>query len=378
MIIGLDASNIREGGGVTHLTELLAAAEPNTHGFERVVVWSGAKTLAKIADRDWLIKIHDPLLDRGLVFRTLWQRFRLKRLAEQAGCEVLFVPGGSDSCGFKPQITMSRNLLPFEGAELRRVGWSMSVFRLLLLRLTQSRTFRKADGVIFLTRYARDVVLRATGPLPGQIAAIMHGIDPRFACPPRPQRKREEFDKSAPCRILYVSKVSAYKHQWHVAEAVARLRGAGFHVTLDLIGPPGSGSPRLNATIMRLDPSGSFIRYHGAVPYEELHRYYANAEIGVFASSCEAFGQILTESMSAGLPIACSNRSAMPEILGDAGVYFDPENPADIAGSIRRLIESPELRLNKAALAYERSRQLSWKRCADETFGFISSAAKGL
>src|SRR5882672_752744 len=147
MRIGIDASNLRAGGGITHVVELLRAADPRAHGFEHVVVWGSTATLSKIVPRDWLSKVCVPLLDQRLPQRVFWQRFRLGKLAREARCDVLFVPGGSDATGFRPMVTMSRNLLPFEWKELRRYGWSWTTLKLALLRITQSRTFRVADGV---------------------------------------------------------------------------------------------------------------------------------------------------------------------------------------------------------------------------------------
>lgn len=377
MILGIDASNIRAGGGVTHLAELLRKANPRAHAFDQVVVWSGAATLKKIEERDWLRNEHDPLLDRALCFRVYWQRFRLAKLAKAAGCNVLFVPGGSDASRFRPMVTMSQNLLPFEWRELRRYGFSWLGLKFALLRFTQSRTFRKADAVIFLTQYARHVVLQVTGKLPGKTVTIPHGVDPRFSCTPRPQKKLEEFSESNPCRMLYVSVVDVHKHQWHVAEAVAQLRLSGFPVALDLVGPAyAPAMTRLNKTLRRVDPEARFIRYRGEVPHDELHKFYATADINIFASSCENMPNILLEGMASGLPIACSNRGPMPEVLGDAGVYFDPEQPDEIAEAIRVLIESSELRTKKARAAFERAQQFSWARCADATFGFIARVCR--
>jgi glycosyltransferase involved in cell wall biosynthesis len=84
---------------------------------------------------------------------------------------------------------------------------------------------------------------------------------------------------------------------------------------------------------------------------------------------------ILLEGMASGLPIACSNCGPMPEVLGDAGVYFDPENPKDIARALRELIESPVLRTKSAESSFERVRRYSWRRCADETFRFLAEIA---
>jgi glycosyltransferase involved in cell wall biosynthesis len=375
MIVGIDASNIRRGGGVTHLCELLRAACPSSQGFNRIIVWSNKETLEKIDCKDWLCKVFDPQLGRGLIYRLFWQRFKLKKLAKRAGCDVLFVPGGSDVSGFKPMVTMSQNLLPFEWRELRRFGWSLFTLKFLLLRLSQSQSFRKANGVIFLTKYALKTVIGVSGALNAKTIIIPHGINPRFFRSPRTQRLTKEFDESHPCRVLYVSIVDAYKHQWQVALAVAQLRSSGVYIVLELIGPPARGMVKLRKTLKRIDPEGAFIKNQGAIPYEGLDKFYESADIGVFASSCENMPNILIEGMAAGLPMACSSRGPMPEVLADSGVYFNPEDPNDIARALIKLIDSPDLRTQLAQSAFVRAQQYSWKRCADETFNFLSNCS---
>lgn len=372
MRVGIDASNLRAGGGVTHLVELLRAADPRAHGCREVTVWGGAKTLAAVEARDWLHKVHVPLLDRGLPYRVWWQRFLLRRVARRAGCDVLLVPGGSDASGFKPLVSISQNLLPFQFREARRYGWSVMTVKFLLLRLIQARTFRRADGVIFLTAFAREAVTRVTGALPGRVTIIPHGVNGRFF---RAPREPGAFSAERPCRVQYVSIVDVYKHQWRVAEAVGTLRSAGMPIVLDLVGPSGHGTRRLNDTLRRVDPERGFVNVRGAVPYEELHQTYASADIGVFASSCENMPNVLLESMASGLPIACSRSGPMPEILGDAGVYFDAEDSASIAAAVGQLVESPRLRAEKAAAAYRRAREYSWARCASETFAALRRVA---
>lgn len=376
MIVGIDASNIRAGGGVTHLVELLRAAQPQAHGFSRVVVWGGQASLARIEERPWLVKSHQQLLDKRLPWRAFWQRYRLSRLARSAGCAVLFVPGGSYAGDFHPVVTMSRNLLPFEWRELRRFGWSWLTVKLLLLRMVQARTLRRADGIIFLTRYARDVVMRVIRRTDAETTIIPHGIDARFLQPPREQFPAGYYSTARPLRLVYVSIVDMYKHQWHVAEAVALLRRNGTPVALELIGPAYPAAlKRLNAALARLDPAGAFIRYAGAVAHAALHLQYAHQDVCLFASSCENMPNILLEGMASGLPIACSNRGPMPEVLCEAGLYFDPESAGDIARALGDLIASPELRARLAHASFERARAYSWSRCAGETFRFLAHSA---
>jgi glycosyltransferase involved in cell wall biosynthesis len=385
MRVGIDASNLRAGGTATHLIELLRAANPADFGFQEVLVWAGSAVLSRIEDRPWLKKSPQQLLeqaanpfrDRRHLLRAYWQRFRLRKLAESARCDVLFVPGGLDSSGFHPIVTMSRNMLPFDAGEASRYGWSLSRLRLWILRRLQTRTFQHADGLIFLTGYARDTVSRVARIKVPKVRVIPHGVSPRFSFPPREQRDISAYSPAEPFRVLYVSTVNLYKHQWHVVEAIAQLRATGFPVALDLVGPAFQpGLQRLTKKLQSLETSSDFVRYRGAVPYDALHDLYQQADLKVFASSCENMPNILLEAMAAGLPIACSKSGPMPEVLGDAGVYFDPERPEEIAKAIETLIRSPQLRARNAAMGFERAHQYSWTRCASDTFAFLAECAR--
>ena len=75
--------------------------------------------------------------------------------------------------------------------------------------------------------------------------------------------------------------------------------------------------------------------------------------------------------MAAGLPIACSNRGPMPEILGAGGEYFDPEIPESIQEAIMRIIMDPTHGRRLSQIAYNLSEKYSWSRCADETMSFL-------
>jgi glycosyltransferase involved in cell wall biosynthesis len=375
MILGIDASNIRAGGGVTHLVELLRASDPNVGGFSKVIVWACKATLDQLEDYPWLIKKKDPLLDRNLFMRLFWQRFLLKAKAKKSNCDLLFVPGGNNVSGFQPAATMSQNMLPFEWGELFRFGFSIFTLRFILLRFSQSRSFKRSNGVIFLTQYAKNGVEKVTGKLLKRTAVIPHGINSRFYLMPRPQRKFEEFTEFKPCRAVYVSIVHLYKHQWNVVEAIAKLRKDGLHIVLDLVGPTGTGSKILADSISKFDPNHEFVTYKGNIPYDDLHELYVKADIGVFASSCENLPNILLENMASGLPVACSNMGPMQEVLLNAGVYFSPEKPVEIAEAIFLLLHNEVLRGQLAFDAYKISQNYTWKKCANDTFLFLGSIA---
>jgi glycosyltransferase involved in cell wall biosynthesis len=351
---------------------LLGVAKPAEFGIEKVIVWGPKTLLERLPARPWLDARHEPALDAALPSRLHWQAFRLQKLAEEH-CHLLFVPGGNSQLRFSPLVTMSRNMLPFEYGELFRYGISPTTLRLLLLRFGQKRTFRRADGVTFLTEYARSSVTQ-TAALECEAAVIPHGVDDAFRRPPRRQRSTDECALEDPLRLLYVSVIDLYKHQVPVAEAVARLRSSGLPVRIDFVGPAYAPAlKRFRATLDRLDPHAEFLRYCGPVPHAELAKRYHGAEVFVFASSCENMPNILLEAMAAGLPVACSNRGPMPEVLGRGGELFDPESAESIADTLLRLARDRELRQRCAEAAHRRAGDFSWTRCAHETLAFLAA-----
>lgn len=370
-VVCIDASNIRAGGGVTHLRELLLHADPQKYGIARIVVFGSQRTLDTLVDKPWLVKRSSARLNAGLLRRLLWQFFDLDKALDLEGCDLLFVPGGSYVGPFRPMVAMSQNLLPFERKELARYRGNL---RYILLRLVNTYTLRRSDGAIFLTDYGMRSVLKVTGPLSGDAIIIPHGSNTCFDKAPRIQWPIERFNAKKPFRLLYVSIIDLYKHQWNVVLAVSRLREKyNWPLVLDLVGPAYPPAlKRLNETIDRVDPHRQWVHYHGAVLFEDLDKIYAASDVGVFASSCETFGIILLEMMRAGLPICCSNHPPLKETLMGAGCYFDPENIQDISDALFRLIESPKTRTDKAHDAYSRANNYSWDSTADMTLQFIS------
>lgn len=379
LAIGIDASNIRAGGGITHLQQMLSAMDPDRSVIDRIVLYGGKNSLAKLPDREWLRKSHVSLLDRTLIFRAFWQQFVLPGLLNRDACNILFSPGGTLPFRLSlPGITMSQNMLPFESKETKRFGLgSLMWFKLKILRWTQARSMRRAQGLIFLTEYAKQCVLKVIKPCCTAITIIPHGIEERFIQSPRRAKPIDVFSWQLPFSLLYVSIVDVYKHQWKVARAVWQLRQKGFPVRVDFIGPKNPKAFELLLQIQReLDPDGEFISYKGSIPFEELHLAYHDADAFVFASSCENLPNILLEAMASGLPIASSDRGPMPEVLGENGEYFDPENEVSITNSLERLINSVNLRDQMAQGAFLRANEFSWQRCADDTLSFIVEVAK--
>lgn len=370
----MDASRCRSGGAFTHLVGVLAHLDPAAYGIERVHLWSFPRLLDIVPDYPWLTKHAPPALQGNLLQQLYWQASSLAGEAHRTACDVLCSLDASTLCRFKPQVVFSRDLLSYEPGVMPLYGWSKARLRLLAILWLQNLAFRRAQGVIFLTRCAGNTIQRSCGPL-ARVTYIAHGVDDSFRAIPRTAQWLAYGGR--PIRCVYVSNTAPYKHQWVVVRAIEKLRNEGLDVVLTLIGGgAGKAQARLARQIALSDPQHEFIEQREFVPHSQLVHCLADADIFVFASSAEAFGITLLEGMAAGLPIACSDRSCLPELLEDAGVYFDPEDPVSIAAAIQKLIDNPTLRVSVAARARDLSRKYSWACCAHQTWAFVTETAR--
>ncbi len=372
VVVGIDASRNRSGGAKGHLVGILRDSDPREHGIDEVHVWSYAKLLAALPERPWLVKHGHPALERPLPHQLWWQWRHLPGEARAAGCRVLLNTDAGSLCRFRPAVVMSRDMLSYEPGEIDRFR-GKAWLRLVALRHVQNRSLRFADGAIFLTRYAAGVIQRHTGPL-RRVAVVPHGVGDEF----RGVARGHAWPAAGrPVRCLYVSNAAPYKHQWHVVRAVADLRRRGFDLRLTLVGGgAGAAQERLEAELAQSDPRREFVTTIGFLPAERLPSVLAEADLFVFASSCENMPNTLVEAMAAGLPIACSDRGPMPEVLADGGVAFDPENPTSIAAAVERLLTDAALRARCAERAHALAQQYSWARCGRETWQFLLETAR--
>lgn len=370
IVVGVDASRNRSGGAKAHLVGLIARGDPREYGIRQVHLWTYKSLLDAVPDQSWLIKHSPPSLEKSLFRQILWQIFQLPAEARAVGCGIMLNTDAGSMSNVSPSVTISRDMLSYEPGEIERYGWSKARLRLVLLRYIQNRSLRRSDGAVFLTNHAAKVIQQSCGTL-SRVGLIPHGVGQNFQELTHKLPWPDNRERSI--RLLYISNAAWYKHQWMVIRAVERLRNEGFNVILTLVGGgSGPAQQKLRRQMALSDPRGEFVTQKEFVPQADLPGYLAEADIFVFASSCENMPNTLLEAMAAGLPIACSRRGPMPEVLEGGGEYFDPEEPESIATALRKLIEDSDLRKRLAPLAKTLATRYSWERCARETWSFIA------
>jgi glycosyltransferase involved in cell wall biosynthesis len=212
----------------------------------------------------------------------------------------------------------------------------------LFRRLAYDRGARDADRVIVISEWTRDRVVDRLGLEPGRVHAIHLAVDhERFS--PDPAVARERF-------LLYPARPWPHKNHARLFDAFALLRAEQPGLRLVLTGV-GHDPRRL--------PSG--VETRGGVDTDELVSLYRRAAAVVFPSLYEGFGLPPLEALACGCPVASSNAGSLPEVLGDAAVLFDPEDPAAIAAGVAEALDrAAEL----GALGPARAAEFTWDATA--------------
>jgi glycosyltransferase involved in cell wall biosynthesis len=373
MIVGIDASNIREGGGLTHLIALLQNTEETTTDIDKIIVWSSNATLDKIPSSKKIEKVSHSFLNKSTLFTFIYQFFYLKKSAKKRNCKVIFAPGGTFISSFRPFVTMSQNMLPFEWEEAQYYGWKMRL-RLKILHYTQTYSFKRANGLIFLTNYAKNYITKAIS-LKKSSTIIPHGVNPAFRAAPRKQNAPSFYNHEKPFEFLYVSYVTVYKHQWVIAEAVCQLHQNGLPIKLKLIGSVLDSFEKVQQVLDNYPNSNECIEYIAGLPHSQLIEHYHQADAFVFGSTCENMPIILIEAMSAGLPIASSYYGPMEEVLEYAAFYFNPREVKDCKMVLENLFNNPEARRLGALTVFNQTKKYTWVNCATDTFKYLVEVA---
>lgn len=237
------------------------------------------------------------------------------------------------------------------------------------------RAVREADHIIAVSRCTRDDLQRLLGVDPARISVILEAADPSF-CPVEPAaalaaaRRRLGVDRPY---LLFVGSFEPRKNLVTLLEAFALIRRER-DVLLALVGRRGwlyePIFERLRA--LRLEP---YVKIVEDIPHAALPPLYSAALALAFPSLYEGFGLPPLEAMACGCPVVASDRAALPEIIGDAGLLVPADDPTALAAALLRIISDERLRAELVQRGLARAGAFSWRRAALETLAVYREVA---
>ncbi len=226
---------------------------------------------------------------------------------------------------------------------------------------------RRADRVIAISRSGAEEIVRYL-KVPQEridVVALGPGIAARAAPAPEDQLRERLGLGSGPV-VLAVSAKKAHKNLARLVDAMAEVMHRHPKAVLVLPGRPTEHERELRALAARLGIEASVV-FPPYVEDADLEGLYACAACFVCPSLTEGFGLPVLEAMRRGVPVACSNVSALPEVAGDAALYFDPLSVPEIAAAVCALLEDRGSAERLAAAGRVRASAFSWAATAEGT-----------
>jgi glycosyltransferase involved in cell wall biosynthesis len=235
--------------------------------------------------------------------------------------------------------------------------------RTLGMRVLVPLAARRSHRVIVDSRSTRDDVVRHLGVGAERVDVVALGLGAQRRVEPEPEPQlREAMGLGERPIVLSVSAKRPHKNLARLIEALALMAPERRPATV-IPGYPTWHEAQLRERARELGVADA-VRFEDWVAPERLEGLYAAAAAFAFPSLYEGFGLPVLEAMARGVPVACSDRSSLPEVAGDAALLFDPESPAAIAGAIERLLADAELAERLRAAGRERASRFTWEATA--------------
>ncbi|MCC6527684.1 MAG: glycosyltransferase family 4 protein [Polyangiaceae bacterium] len=266
------------------------------------------------------------------------------------------------------------DLIAFEGAQGSLRPFPVWCAEYAFFRVAIPESLRRAHRIVAVSRATADEVAARFPFCRDKLRIVHHGVRPEFRpCDDRPAAERRAAVLAGPAPfVLALGGLSPNKNQAGMLRAFAAARAASPTTRMVIVARYGERR-RIVELARRLGVGAHLV----VLPHlcdPDLRALLHTATCLAFCSRVEGFGLPLLEAMACGCPVLTSNRSAMAEVAGDAALLADPDDVADMARQMRRMLCLPDLRRELALRGLERARGFTWQRCAALTAAVYDEA----
>jgi alpha-1,3-rhamnosyl/mannosyltransferase len=245
-----------------------------------------------------------------------------------------------------------------------RYPQTVSLQARLLFRLTSFLALRAANQIITISEAARQDFIAAFQLPPEKISATPLAAEAHF----KPQSQAEisricqKYGLKQPF-ALYLGINKPHKNLVRLVQAWQSFNPTGWQLVI------GGAWDARYPQARQLAAGEPSIRFLGPIPEDDLPGLYAAAALFTFPSLYEGFGLPVLEAMACGTPVVCANASSLPEVGGEAALYFDPLDENAIREALAQAIGDASLRQGLVERGQKQAMLFSWERCAAQTLG---------
>jgi len=301
----------------------------------------------------------------NLKANLIWHAALLPFIALRERADILFLPAGNR------RMTLSSPASPFKVAATVHDLASFHLpekydkFRTFYVTRCLPAAWRRADRIISVSHSTAKDLVKLGNVSEDKIRVIWNGVEAGGFKPMSKQEARHHLPANLPENfILYVARIEhPGKNHIRLVQAYQILRER--HPTLqhDLVfaGSDWSGAEQVHRFVQDQRLS-EHVHFAGFFPQNLLPYMYASADLFAFPSLFEGFGIPAIEAMAMGLPLVAANRSSLPEVVGNIGILFDPENPKAMADALEQGLFEASFRERFRVEGPQRSQLFSWER----------------
>lgn len=348
------------GGTETYARSLITALARLDEDHEYTVYVNRESADLDITPSDNFRRVVCPVVAMQRAYRYGWEQFFLPVQLHRLNPDLVHSLGyvGPIASG-GPQV-VSVHDVNYLGHSGRRTPIGRRAFQFFV-----EKTVQRASHVITISHFSRGEIMRHLGVPPEKVSVVYCAA--KESAPPGsggPAGLSDVIRGVTRPFMFAFSSLSAHKNIARLIAAFARISSEVPH-SLVLIGHMPEKSAEIRAALQRAGDHR--IRFTGFIPDDDVDALMKQASLFVFPSLYEGFGLPILDAQEAGIPIACSDVAALPEVAGEGAILFDPLSVDDMADKLKRALLDADLRESLAQKGKENARNFSWDKAARET-----------
>lgn len=351
------------GGTEEHTTRLLWALAGRTsdqRGFEIVLFVNGSFVESHNDLVAQFPTVVAPVDGRSKIRRVVAESTWLAGATKRERIDLMHHAGGT-----MPMVRSCRGIVSIHDLQPLTFPEHFGRLKRMYLRMTIPRSARAASRVLALSDWAKADIVERLGVHPDSVLVVPPGVEP--VCDgPDPAAVSDVLERYGLVgRRYFLYPAVTYPHKNHVTliRALAALVHSHADVCLVLTGGEGPAEAAARYEIERSELTSHVIR-PGRIPESDLDVLYRNAVALTFPSVYEGFGIPVVEAMARGCPVLAADATALPEVVGDAGLLVDPRDTTAWTAAMASTLDDSALRANLVASGVARSARFRWARSA--------------
>jgi glycosyltransferase involved in cell wall biosynthesis len=353
----------RSAGISRYIDRIIGHLEPHLRGTGSVAFVG--PDVPEVADAlAWLEIQRTRLPTQRPIVRVFWEQILFPLVLRRFALDLVHSPAYAT-----PLLEAGRSVVTFHDLSYLLMptafNWSNRKYLTIFSRLAAARAAR----FIAVSETTRRDMTALLGIPPARIDVVYNGVDERFQ-PVGDETEVANFRRSQGLPdqfVLYLGTLEPRKNVPTLIRAYGTARQRGVQAPLVVAGGGGWGDLRIRELIADLGLNGA-VRLAGFVPMEDQVMWYNAATLFAYPSLYEGFGLPVIEAMACGTPVVTSNRSSLPEVVGDAGVTVDPHQPEGLADALVMLLQDREARADLSLRGLARARAFTWEKSAQQTY----------